>query len=91
MTALAKDPTVFLSALRQKVRSLGRLREERQKYENDVVNGAVTEAAKTGLRTVLPKIRDLAVEIVDAYEELDEWLEGGGDAPSQWIEEKKEF
>jgi hypothetical protein len=33
----------------------------------------------------------MAKEVVAKFEDLDEWLEDGGDAPEQWVEKKPEF
>lgn len=85
---LAKDPAAFLSSIHGKLKGLNKLREQQQELEarpnSDV-------QAMNKLREVLRDIRKLAVEIVDLYEELDDWVAGGGDAPKQWIEEKPVF
>lgn len=51
------------------------------------------------MRRLLRQYRDLdghqrattAQTIITKFEELDDWLTGGGDAPEQWVETKPTF
>lgn len=85
---LAKDPSAFLSSIHGKLKGLSKLREQQQELEGKPNSDTYS---MNKLREVLRDVRKLSVEIVDLYEELDDWVAGGGDAPSQWIEEKKAF